>query len=321
VLSCWDRWIAGCGRAPVWTIETLCTFECPEGGFDLVQMGKAYITAHHHIHTEDGWMTARQAADRGQGTLLTNQVYLRVYSLCLEGGGNIIIDTTATLQNAPTQIEAATMGCRFEPSTDPQYKGSLTYPDSIRAGMDQIKGMETGRKHFGSNEVETDPNGELRFRNIPDIKRVDSPTLDLNPRKEMLGATLGAPMHDTITQQEATSRESQVTQALDTTIQASHLASKTTAQLESDTEIEKDKRENQGELNTRPIVLPDTSNSDPRTGQRPSEEYLCDLDAVKEGLPEPEPTEHTSMINKYNEMKPSNPYQDSTQGHQTDIYL
>ena len=174
-------------------------------------MGKAYITAHHHIHTKDGWMTARQAANRGQGTLLTNQVHRRVYSLCLEGGGNIIIDTTATLQNALTQIEAATMGCRFEPSTDPQHRGSFTYPDNIRAGMGQIKGMETGRKHFKFNEVETDPNGELRFRNIPDIKRVDSPTLDLNPRKDMLGATLGPPMHDTITQQEATSKESQVT--------------------------------------------------------------------------------------------------------------
>jgi len=65
-------------RAMMTTIETLCTFECPEGGIDLVQMGKAYITAHQHIHTEDEWMTARQAADRGQGTLLTNQAHPRV---------------------------------------------------------------------------------------------------------------------------------------------------------------------------------------------------------------------------------------------------
>ena len=158
------------------------------GIYGLIQSQAA---SHHHIHTEDGWMTARQAADRGQGTLLTNQVHPRVYSLCLEGGGNIIIDTTATLQNAPIQIEAATKGCRFEPSTDPQHKGSLTYPDSIRAGMGQIKGMETGRKHSRSNEVETEPNGGLRFRNIPDIKRDDSPTLDFSPRKERLGTTLG----------------------------------------------------------------------------------------------------------------------------------
>jgi len=56
-------------------IKTLCTFECPDAGIDLVQMGEAYITAHHHIHTEDGWMTARQASDRGQGKLWTNQVF------------------------------------------------------------------------------------------------------------------------------------------------------------------------------------------------------------------------------------------------------
>jgi len=58
-------------------IGTVCTFECPAGGIDIVQMGKACITAHHHIQTEDGWMTARQAAERGHGTLLT-------YSQCLQ---------------------------------------------------------------------------------------------------------------------------------------------------------------------------------------------------------------------------------------------
>jgi len=137
-------------------------------------------------------MTARQAADRGLGKLLTNQTYQRVYSLCLEGGGNIIIDTTAPLQNALTQIEAATMGWRCEPSTDPQHTGALTHPDSIRAGVEQIRGMESGRKHFGSNEVKTDPNGELRFRYIQDHKRIDSPTLDLNTRKGL------PPMHDTL---------------------------------------------------------------------------------------------------------------------------
>ena len=114
------------------TIDKICLFGSPEGGIDLVQMGQAYIIAHHHIHTDDGWMTARQAADRGHGTLLTNHVYPKLYSLCLVGGGNIIINTTATLHQAPTQIAAATMGYFFEPSTDPQlkgsHKGSLTYP-------------------------------------------------------------------------------------------------------------------------------------------------------------------------------------------------
>jgi len=196
-------------------------------------MGEARITAHHHIQTEDGWMTARQAADRGLGTLLTNQVHPRVYSLCLVGGGNIIIDTTATLQNAPTQTMAATMGYRFEPSTDPPHKSSLTYTDSIRAEMGQIEGMETGHKFFRFNEVETRPNGELHFRNIP-IKRVDS----LIPDEERLGTTLRPLLHDTITPQEATLRECRAAIARDTTLQASYLAPKTTAQLESDTEIE-----------------------------------------------------------------------------------
>ena len=73
-------------------------------------------------------MTARQAADRGHGTLLTNHTYPKLYSLCLVGGGNIIIDTSVTPDKAPAQTEAATMGYCFEPSTDPQQKGSLTYP-------------------------------------------------------------------------------------------------------------------------------------------------------------------------------------------------
>jgi len=30
-------------------IETTCTFDCPAGGIDIVQMGKAGITAHHYI--------------------------------------------------------------------------------------------------------------------------------------------------------------------------------------------------------------------------------------------------------------------------------
>jgi len=216
-------------------------------------------------------------------------------------------------------MEAATMGCRFEPSTDPQHKGSLTYPDSILAGMEHIREMETGRKHFRSNEVTTDPNGELRFRNIPDQKRVESLTLDLNPRKETIWSTLGAPMHDT-DQQEATSRGSQDNQSLDTKAQVTHLVPKTIAQLEPDTEIEKDKGEDKSELMS-PTGLQDTPRSDLRVGQRPSEEHFCNLDAVKEGLTEPGPTEYTATIKKDIEIKPSHPNQDSSQGHQRDIHL
>jgi hypothetical protein len=35
-------------------IEMVCTFGCPEDGIDIVQMGEALITAHHHILTAEG---------------------------------------------------------------------------------------------------------------------------------------------------------------------------------------------------------------------------------------------------------------------------
>jgi len=139
-------------------IETTCIFDCPAGGIDIVQMGKAGITAHHHIQTAEGWMTARQAAHIGQGALHTNLPVARVYSLCLEGGGNIIINAAAHPQAAPKPITAATMGCRFEPAVDLQHKGSLTYSANIRFRLGQISGMKSGFKHFKINEVETRSN-------------------------------------------------------------------------------------------------------------------------------------------------------------------
>ena len=84
------------------------------------------------------------------------------------------------------------------------------------------------------------------------------------------------------------------------------MAPKTTAHPKSDTDVEKDKRKNKGEPNTRLMGPPDTPHSELRTGQRPSEEYLCDLDAAKKGLSELEPTEHTSTINKDTEKQPPN---------------
>ena len=95
-------------------IETVCTFDCPVGGIDIVKMGEALITVHHYIQTAEGWMTARQDAQKGQGALLTNLPLPRVYNLCLEGGGNIIINTTTHPQEVPILMVAATMGCCFE---------------------------------------------------------------------------------------------------------------------------------------------------------------------------------------------------------------
>jgi len=124
-------------------IETTCTFDCPVGGIDIVQMGEALITVHHYIQTAEGWMTARQAAHRSQGKLHTNLSIPRVYSLCLEGGGNIIINIKAHPQEAPKLITAATMGCRFEPAVDPQHKDSLSYPANSLHRLGQISGMKS----------------------------------------------------------------------------------------------------------------------------------------------------------------------------------
>jgi len=71
-------------------------------------------------------MTARQAAQQGLGKLINNFHIAQVYNLCLEGGGNIIINTTAHPQEVPTV--AATMGCRFEPTKDSQHTAPSPIP-------------------------------------------------------------------------------------------------------------------------------------------------------------------------------------------------
>jgi len=109
------------------------------------------------------------------------------------------------------------MGCRFEPANDPQHKGSPTYPGNIRVRLGQISGMEFGRKHFKASEVETLTTGELLFKTIP-TKRIKPPIPEERPVTPLWPST-----HDT------------------TTLQKRVLASKTIAQLESDTAIEMDK--------------------------------------------------------------------------------
>ena len=64
------------------------------------------------------------------------------------------------------------------------------------------------------------------------------------------------------------------------TPQSTPLAPKTIAQLESNTVTERVTREYKGEPNMGSIGLPATSQLDPRTGQRLSEEYGGDLDTV-----------------------------------------
>ena len=89
-------------------IKTLCAFNCLNGRSDMVRMGKSNITAHYHFQTAEGWMMARQAAVKGHGDFWPNFRILRVYNLCLEGGGNILINTGQ--QEAMSLTTAATMG-------------------------------------------------------------------------------------------------------------------------------------------------------------------------------------------------------------------
>jgi hypothetical protein len=142
------------GGATETTIETVCPYESPTGGVDLVKLGKACVTAHHHIKTEDGWMTARQAAERGHRILLTQHAYLQLFGLRLHGGGNVLISTSATLDKTPTLIEVATMGYQPEPSAEPQHDGFITYPlhegrvGEHRASQDKPSDCNVVQRHL-----------------------------------------------------------------------------------------------------------------------------------------------------------------------------
>jgi len=103
-------------------IKTLCCFETQEGGNDMVNLGTCVITPNHHIRTAEGWMTASQAVARGQG-MVYRSMLPRVYNLCLEGGGNILINTSLQ-PGVTTFIMAATMGYLFTPASDSQQTGS-----------------------------------------------------------------------------------------------------------------------------------------------------------------------------------------------------
>jgi hypothetical protein len=129
-------------------IKTVCTFEGPDEGIDMVQIGEAFITAHHHVLTAEGWITARQATQHGRGRLISNVNLERVYNLLLEGGGNIIINTTSN-QEAPSITEAATMGYRIEETKDSELPGSLTYPQASLQRLGQHKGIRKDGNTFG----------------------------------------------------------------------------------------------------------------------------------------------------------------------------
>ena len=96
-------------------VKNNCSFEqSSTGGIDMIRMGSGGLTPHHHIFTEKGWMTARQAANIGQGEILTNYTHPRIYNLCLEGGGNILTNTSRT-PGLISFTTAATMGLNRQP--------------------------------------------------------------------------------------------------------------------------------------------------------------------------------------------------------------
>jgi len=145
-------------------IKTLCCFETQEGGNDMVNLGTSVITPNHHIRTAEGWMTALQAVDRGQGMVYQSMLQ-RVYNLCLEGGGNILINTSPQ-PGVMTFTPAATMGYLFAPASDSQQNSSLSYPEDIQTQLGLRQDLSYGYAHFRLGDVETLPNGKLIFDNI-----------------------------------------------------------------------------------------------------------------------------------------------------------
>jgi len=109
------------------TLERVWLFE--EGGddIDMVQIGKAYLTADHPILTVDGWLLASQAAAKGYGQLPSERKFSQLCGLQLATGGNILINTSTTQDLASVYIEAATLGYRFLSSPEPLNGNFPTY--------------------------------------------------------------------------------------------------------------------------------------------------------------------------------------------------
>ena len=128
--------------------------------------------------------------------------------------------------------------------------------------------MDTGRKHFGPNEVTTELNGELCFRNNKDREEAGPLTQEDKQKKTTPGFTFGLSAYGTETQQDAKLMgESQDTQSLDTKSQVTHLVSETTTLLDTqlstpgcvdsklDADVEDDEGEDMFELNARLACL------------------------------------------------------------------
>jgi len=163
-------------------VKILCYFDTKDGGNDMVYLGTSIITPNHHIRTAEGWMTALQAVDKGQG-MVHRSMLPRVYNLCLEGGGNILINTSPQ-PGLMIFTPAATMGYLFTPASGSQQYSSLSYPEDIQTQLGLRQDLSYGLAHFRLGAVETLPNGKLIFDNIKgDMpqKKPRTPLLDKSP--------------------------------------------------------------------------------------------------------------------------------------------
>jgi len=145
-------------------VKTFCDFDTKDGGNDMVYLGTAIITPNHHIHMAEGWMTASQVVDKGQGRVRRSTLE-RVYNLCLEGGGNILINTSPQ-RGVMIFTPAATMGYLFLPSSGSQQYSALSYPEDIQTQLGLRQDLNYGHAHFRVGAVVTLPNGTLIFDNV-----------------------------------------------------------------------------------------------------------------------------------------------------------
>jgi len=101
------------------TLEKVWMCDGGEDEFDIVQVGKAYITANHPILIGEDWMLASQAAEKGHGKLSYDRDYSQLCSLQLATGGNVLINISISPDLPHVYTETATMGCRFLPPSNP----------------------------------------------------------------------------------------------------------------------------------------------------------------------------------------------------------
>jgi len=195
--------------------------------------------------------------------------------------------------------------------------------------------MDTGRKHFGPNEVTTELNGELCFRNNKDREEAGPLTQEDKQQKTTPGFTFGLSAYGTETQQDAKLMgESQDTQSLDTKSQVTHLVSETTTLLDTqlstpgcvdsklDADVEDDEGEDMCELNARLACLRDASCSGCKLCQQPEEQHPCTAYDENVGSPAtPEPTDNLSVIKMDSLKKIEHTSQEPFQDHDVETQL